>query len=283
MSKPRLQDVAETIQAFVANLINAAGVTNLGQVIVGNPTGPDLGEIIAQADEEWQITVLPLDDARDMTRYQLMTFKLSSPSVPMSASVTGDTLTFAGAVIPGLNVHAFVGRLLRDAFYQTQSGDGLPQVAIGIQNAANALGIAGVSATASGDGVAITGSPLLRCNIGGQGLVEAKEVGRVCRSVQVSVWCPDPIIRWTLADIVLIGLGQGDSNDLPLSDGTPLRVFYENDMMRDKAQSSYSLYEHHIRLHAEYGIIKVLQGAQVESLEVQETVNGEGPFTTFGG
>lgn len=283
MSKPRLQDVAETIQVYVAGLLNAAGITQKGQVVVGWPATPDLTQILGQAGEQWQVSVWPCDDTKNTSRYEATSFKLASPNVPMTATVAGDILTFGGSVIAGLNVHTFVGRFLQDAFYQTTSLDTLGSVAVGVQNAINALSVSGVAAAASGDSTTITGSPLLRCNVGGAGLVSAKEVGRVSRSVQVSVWAPDPVIRWALADPIITGAGEADSTYLTLSDGTPMFVLYECDSMRDKAQSSYSLYEHHMRFHVEYGIIKYLQGTQVESVEITETLNGGTPVTFVGG
>jgi hypothetical protein len=284
--KPRLQDVLETIQINVANAIQSgltAGRISLppAQVVIGFPTSTELVTILSQ--HAWMMSIYPLPDGHQTSRYTPQPFPVYNPYVTLTAAISGNVLTFGGSVIEGLNVHTYVGGLLADAFYQTQQGDALTSVASGVGNAINALTLPGVSASSSTNSVSITGSPYTICNIGSSATIMAIETNRISRGVQVSAWCSDPEMRWQVMECVEENIGTTDNPFLYLFDGTPLRTQYSgrSDWNNDKSQSAYSLYEYHLTYNLEYGVLRYLTGAQVESIEQTTQVNTNPAVTLY--
>ena len=277
--KPRLQDILETIQIQVANAIQA-GITAgrisapPAQVVVGWPTSTEVVNILSQG--QYMVSVYPLPDGRQTSRYPLTPFALpiTDLNVTLTATISGNTLTFGGSVVSGLNIHTFVGVLLVDAYYQTIAGDTLATVATQVQDAINALAIPGVGASSSTNSVTISGSPNLICNIGSSGTIMGIEINRIQQSVQVSGWFPEPIIRYSVIEPIIENIGTMDIPFIPLSDGTPMRIQNSGrcNFNTDQSQSSYSMYEFHLNFEVEFGIIRLLVAAQVESVEQTTTV-----------
>jgi hypothetical protein len=286
--KPRLEDVLETIQIAVANAIQTginAGriVAPPAQCVVGWPTTPELVMILSQG--QYQVNIFPLPDGRQTSRYTPVPFPIENPNVTLTATISGGTINFGGSVVTGLNIHTFVGALLRDAHYQTVPMDTLTTVAAGVKNAINALSLAGVSASSSTSSVSITGSPNVICNIGSSGTVMAVEVNRVQRGIQVTAWCPEPFLRYSVIEPIVENIGTTDFPFLKLSDGTPLRIQNSgrDNFNMDQSQSAYSCYEYHLNFEVEYGLIRLLTGAQVESVELITTINNEPSVTYYAG
>ena len=257
-----------------------------GQVITGWPTAPDLTAILAQSGDQYQVTVYDRGTAKNETRYRPVPVQVTALPPPGTAAYVNVpsgsveiTVAAPSGTTAGINFWAFVGTPLHAALYQTKLYDKAPNIATGLAAAINALGAPGVVATPSGGTFLVTGSPQLRCNVAGFGSVLSNEVGRVDRSVQITVWANNPEIRWPLADAIISAVGTVDLPFLTLSDGTGMRVRYATDFMVDTSQSSYSLYEHHYVVTCEYGIVRDTVGYVVGEIETIDQVNDASPTT----
>lgn len=284
--KPRIQDVEETFVVAVASAVQSAITAGTltappAQCVPGFPVSNELAEILLAG--EYQISVYILPDAKQTSRYVPVPFEISSPNVPLVATISGSTITFSGSIVAGLNIHTFVGPLLSDAFYKTTSNDTLATVATAVEGAINALGIPGVSATASGDTVSTTGAPYLICRVGSSNVSMAIEVNRFTQGVQVSIWAPNPQLRFTVHDPIAYSIGTTLAPFMSLSDGTPMRVQNTGVVKwnKDKSQSAYSCYEHHSIFQVEYGVLQPIVGAQVKAIQQTIQTNSEPSITSY--
>lgn len=275
---PRLQDVLQTLQVAVTNALNTAAIETPAQVVIGWPVATELIKINNQG--QYQVSIVERSGtARSVAGYNEPAYQVTSPYSPLAATVVGNVVTFSGSVVPGLNVHTFVGAPVADAYYQTISGDTLATVATGAAAAITALALAGITAAAVGAAITVTGSPLLICNVGGVGTVMAKENGRIARSIQVTAWCPNPDIRWLIAEAIISAIGTQDNRLLTLSDGTTFECLLTSqaskkaDGLDDKSQSSYSLYQESMVFDVEYAMLRYFGATTIESGIVQSTVN----------
>src|SRR5690348_14185644 len=130
MAKPRSQDVLETIKNAVAaalqNAVTAGTLTNIpAQVVPGWPVSTQLTNILAQG--QYQVSVYMLPGGKNITESYPETFAYPNQASPLSASISGGVITFSGSVVPGLNVHTFVGSSasLKDAYFKTITGNDL--------------------------------------------------------------------------------------------------------------------------------------------------------------
>lgn len=273
MPKPREQDLLDTICVAVADALSDAMdqemlLTPPAQVVPGWPFVNELVALLTQ--KEYIVTVFPHPDGHQTSRYSPIPFTIQNPFVSLVATVSlaARTITFSGLAQPGINVHSFVGPLLQDAYYQTKVSDTLASTATAVAAAINTLAISGVSASASGAVVTVTGSPYIVCNIGSSQEAMAVEVNRIQRTVQVSAWCPDPQTRFNVSDPILQSIGTTDVPFLKFSDGSPLRIQNNGriDYNTDESQSAYSCYEYHVNFEVEYGILRYVRAAPIGSL-----------------
>jgi hypothetical protein len=272
----------ETLQNAANNAINAAGWATPNQVVVGLPASTELVKILNQKQ-----TIVSISDrgtSRNVSRYPKNdTFDLPEPACPLSASVDDGVITFAGTSGAGINVLLFFGTPVRAAYLSPGATDTLETIATNAAAAINELAIAGVVATASGDGLSVTGSPQLQCNVGASNGSVAREVQRVARSLDLIVWASSPQQRFDLADILTEAIGTEDSRYFFLSDGTPLEVEQLMDGHIDSAQSSYSLWEHHIILAVEYGVLKTTPATKILAVSSATSIDGAVPITDVTG
>lgn len=278
MAKPRIQDVLESIRDAITAALNAAiSAGNLAstpaQVVVGWPASTELVNIINQS--EYQVSVFLLPGGKMIMDEAPQTFPVPGQSVPLMAAVSGNAITFSGSVVAGLNVHAFVGAPLSDAYYQTLSGDSLASVATAVKNRIITLSLPGISASVSGDVTTVTGSPYVSCNVGLSTVALQRECVYLQKSVQVSVWCSNPMVRYAVVEPILESIGTTDNSFLTLSDGMAMRIQNSGrgNWYNDKMQSAYSTYVEHIIFDVEFFVTKSLSGAQVESLEEETSIN----------
>ncbi len=282
MPKPREQDLLDTICVAVADALSDAIdqetlLAPPAQVVAGWPYVNELVALLSQ--KEYILTVFPHPDGHQTSRYSPIPFTIQDPFVSLVATVslTARTITFSGSAQTGINVHSFIGPLLQDAYYQTRPSDTLASTATAVAAAINALTISGVSASASGAMVTVTGSPYIICNVGSSQETMAVEVNRIQRTVQVSAWCPTPDLRFQVSDPILQSIGTTDVPVLKFSDGSPLRIQNNGriDYNTDESQSAYSLYEYHINFEVEYGILRYVRAASIGSLSNPVTITTE--------
>jgi hypothetical protein len=273
---PRLQDALQTLATAVSNALNAAGVAQPNQVGAGEPNPNALVSILKAGG--FQVLLHDRGATRDMSRFEMDTFTVTNPESPLVATVVDDTLTFSGSVVAGLNVHTFIGYPVKDAYYETLANDTLASIAVAVAAKINALGISGVSATASGAVVISVGSPVLFCNIGGLGLVMATEVARLRRSIQVTAWCPNPTLRYQVLDAIESQIGTQLQPFLYLSDGTCMQVEFATSnagtgTLMDKDSQSYGAFVVNIVYDCEYPVLAYAPGGEIESVDNALTVN----------
>jgi hypothetical protein len=275
-----LVDVLKTLKSNVSTAINAAGVTTPGKTVRGWPVTTQLADILAK--KGYLVTVYPQEGSTDESRYREERIAESLPTVSLVATVANDVVTFSGAVAAELNVHVFVGKPLREVLYQTVQGDTLASIATALATAINALALSGVHATPNGATLQVTGSPALRCNVGGSGTITL-EVGRDARDIQVSVWAPNEATRDAVGTAIIAAIGTVRNHDLTLPDGTMAPIHKVGDRLRDKAQSPYSCYEWHIIFHVEYPRCEVQPATQIGAIKAVSVVNAQAPVTAYSG
>lgn len=266
--------VLDGIVSAVNNAINAQGITQRGQVGKGWPVATEITPILAQSDNEWQVSVYPLPGSKNVTRNRPEYAMIPKPNVTLTASVTNNLITFAGTPQAGLNIHAFCDAPLPDTWYVTNGQDTLASIAFGVAGSINAAGRPGLSATATGAVVTVTGCKTLRVTIGGsETAVIGREVGRIERVVQVSVWASNDAVRALVFGAIQSGVGMLDSRFFTLADGTDYGICYESDTWSDESQSSYSLYVSHTLYRVEFGITQTVTATQVGSV-IASTTDG---------
>lgn len=286
-----IYDLLDTVAQLCTTAINAAGITTPMQVFKGWPVAGDLTNILAQ--QQCAVSVYDHGHAKQGLRYigkadhQLV--PTNGGTIVATATPSTGALSFAygsgySSVPAGLNIHTFVGSgaTLADAYYQTLATDTPATIATAVIAAINALAISGVVATSTGSGtLSVTGSPALKCNVGGFATF-AKEAGRQLRTVQVSVWAPNPALRQSIAEAILENVGVADIPFITLTDGTITWFRYDSDTISDESQADYSLYEHHILFNAELPVLRRYTTYEVVGYVAQQTPPATG-ITEVGG
>lgn len=268
-----VDQIADAVVDAVLAALNSADVqVPPGQVGVGWPWGPGISDILGQ--NEAQITVYPLSNAAQNRTSRKPAWKTySQPTVPLLVAATtsgsNQMLTFSGASASGLNIHTFVqsvGGPLVDCYCATGGSDTLGSIATKVAAAVNAAGVAGVSATTSGNSTIVSGSPTIKCNIGGQGTI-AREVRRTMLPVQVSVWAANGPARNQLGQVLENSLALDVVPFLNAIDGSAIR-FRQRAAPKwvDESESSYSLYEWHCVYECEYPTLQTAATATVLSV-----------------
>lgn len=270
----RYLDAMKALANAISSAVNTySGVSIPSQTIIGWPNFEDLTKIIQQG--QYQISIFDDGKVKDTTRFFGQWMYTSLPSVPLSGAISGNTLTFSGSVPASgqLNVHTLFGAPLVDSLYQPTASEALSGVAAGV---AAAVVSAGGSATASGNVVTFSGTPVIKCNIGGSATL-SREVSRQRRTVQVSVWCPDPIMRDNVADAIETYVGaKGNSQTqfYPMGDGTKIWVDYQTSCDKDDKQADYSMYMRDIFYTVEYGMMQTQTATQIGAIKETYTVQG---------
>lgn len=273
----RINDVLTAFGQNVSSAINTySGITTPSQTIVGWPNFEDLTKIIQQG--QYLVSIFDTGKTRDTSRFYPQWMKLSDPNVTLTASISGNVITFAGTVPSSgsqFNVHTLVGAPLQDTLVQTVAGDTPSTVATKVKNAIVAAGIPGVSATVSGTSVTVTGSPNIKCNIGGSATL-AREVARHKRTIQVSMWCPNPQIRASVGDAISANVGvKGLSTKfITLPDGTNVWAEWYSSADVDDKQADYSVFIRHLFFNLEYGVLQYQQATQIGAIQETWQVQG---------
>ena len=299
-----LDALATNVTAIVSPLatsmidpVSGASVTDSVQVMVGDPIGVDIAQIIAA--KKSQITVWPTGSSTDVTKYQgaWRPVKAASPLIATVVIGTPSTITLSGAVIAGINIHTHVGKpyALKDAYYQSagtgativdggvalgdfdgsifvasSSSDTLITIAAAIAAQINALALPGISATASGAVVTVTGARAIICDIGAVGVLQ-REIGRTDEQVQVAVWSPYPHWRAKYAAAIKNAIGCKGSPDnqyYAYGDGsTTAWIRYGGGAWRDSSQSDYGAYEARLVFMVEYPEVQRIAGYPIGAIQ----------------
>ncbi len=308
MSKPALLDALETIKNAVGVAVAVAAIPNKVQVFAGQPIGPELTKILAQNDAEAVVTVMPMPGAQNTARYERKFFQTSAPNTALSAQISPlNVITFAGTVAQNLaedvaiggedatggedvaiggfyNVHTLLaGYPAYDAYVQATPSMSMAGLATAVAAAITALGLSGVTASASGQQVTVIGANVKYCNVGSAGTI-AREISRVMRRIQVSVYSSDPFTRFAVGDAIYQSIGDAISLFLTLNNGSQLYCRYASDALDETSQNEYTLYVHHFIFDCEYGIIQTATATQIGAVTLGDTIANFQPQTAiFGG
>ena len=284
MSTPRLQDAQNTLVQAVSDAINGAGVTYPGQTVPGIPVGTELVKMMAQLNNEYLVSVLPIGSPKNVTRYSPYDGRLVTPPQPVgfTATVSGGTVTFAGTIAAQANVHIFVGAPKVDVVVTITSGDNLTTLATKCAAAINGASVPNVTATPSGATFSVTGSPHLKVNIEGFGSI-SREVRRWQAMMQVSIYAPNAQVRYDVGDAIDSSIGTSLNHWLTMSDGSPMYVSGSGSRLIDEAQSSYSCLEWHLTFSVEYPQILTQTTVQIGGVQVSEQIDNRPAITTYAG
>lgn len=281
-----LDSVLTAIAEAVTAAINAAGITQPGQVYKGWPTATEIVKVLGQPNAQWMVSVYP-HNARNATRWienDAITSR-SFPAAYLSATVVGNsmTITGAGAIPVGnapINVHAFMHGVNADVYAVAHAGDSDTMVASGIAQAVNALGLPGISAVNVANDVVLTGAVWDFANFGGTGSY-AFEATRVARQVQITIWTTgdptDPLnidnsLRFSILDAIVGLIGTRQNHFITDSTETVVFILYASDIADDESESSYSLYASHVFFNVEYTAHVIVPATQVGVVEPTTTV-----------
>jgi len=142
-----------------------------------------------------------------------------------------NTITLSASVLtPGDNVIVFVNGFMAGATVGVS--DSLTAIAGRLVTAITALGLLGVTASATGVVLTVTGPRLfsLDANTFGQGQ-RLVEVTRITRRFQVSAWCNDNLAREAIAMSVIAALA--DAEFLTYADGSRGRILFAGEVIDD--------------------------------------------------
>ncbi|MBS0558434.1 MAG: hypothetical protein JSR21_00085 [Proteobacteria bacterium] len=188
------------------------------------------------------VTIFPAGGVvRNTTRY--MPNWAAQPVEPeLQARLSGKTVSFSGAAASG----QLAGILIDGTayVYRTTASDTPASVAANLAAAARQNGIvnlAGASITFPG-----AGEVLVRVVADGVG---AMEVRRQVQDFRVVCWCPTPLLRDRVAQVVDTSLAG--ITFVPLPDGTSARLTFAGTSVLDQSQNA-NLYRRDLVYSAEY-------------------------------
>jgi hypothetical protein len=252
--------VMATIGQQAVAAINGYGIsppTNIA-VFVGWPTFDDQTKIINAKEALVSVFQLPgmRRTNRLLTPASRILWALASPAigpVALVATISANQITFSGTVSAGINIHTILKggfNKTADAYYQTGALDTYATIAIAVAGAINALALSGVSASASGPTVTVTGVPILKVNMG-QGTVIPRIVQQTMRRIEVIAWVWDPLVRSQMADAIESNVATIDQPFLTTADGTSIYIRLRDSYASDDL-AKQSLYLQRIVYDVEY-------------------------------
>lgn len=278
-----MQAIQSAIQAALQTAVTEGTITVPGQTFIGWPTSTKLSDIFGKPTPQGLVSIWPLK-GKSTTRYKPTLEVVTQPVPGVTASVSTDctTLTIGGTPKAGDIVHAFFGRPADDAAYLVQANNQPANVAAGVAAAITAFARPGVTPTVNGDSVVLAGASFSKVNVGGTGTM-IREIGRIQRTVQVTVWCNDPDGRLDIADVISTNIGNAQQPFLTCDDGTAMRIEFQDDPMNDDASSSYSTFKQDLFFLVEYGLTQTVTGTQVGGAQYTQTADNGASQTAYYG
>jgi hypothetical protein len=217
------------------------------------------------------VSVFPDNITRLMTRYLTGWEPATPAAVPsLTVAVSGRTATFGGAASTGQAAGIALGDApyLATYAYRPVAGDTPASVAAAFAALIPRAGAAGAVLTLSGT------LPVTALVVADQ--TATLEVRRQQQQIRVSVWCPDPHSRDTVASLAdgefagMLDVQGGPTEFLALPDGTAARVRYQRSYTDDKP-SRDTVWRRDLCYVAEYPTI--LTAVQPAMLFGQMTIN----------
>jgi len=259
-------DVEKAVAQIVTNCLYPNGdsqpsvIGNACKVHRGWPVPSQLDADLAASN--LTVSIFPMAGAeRNTTRLTTDPQTLNIPAPTITATISGQTITFAGTVAGAQNVGVMIGDWLpaQTAYISPATPtDTLTTIAAGL---AALLVAAGIAATASGAVLTLPTTIIASAMVGVFG-TEWQELKRQERAIMVTLWCPTHQMRDIAGPIIDLALVQ--SEHLLLGDGSGARMVYQRTMISDERQT-VEIYRRDLIYMVEYGTSVITQYPQIIS------------------
>ena len=206
------------------------------------------------------------NSTRDTSRYGRIWRTIGQTTPNLTISISGNIATVAGGGGSGQSIGLIVDGI---AYAYSLTNTDTPQ------SAAQALATLIPSASIEGCVITVIGAAVLQGRVVGSSTAEM-ETRRQVQGFMVSVWCPTPGGRDSLAAVIDTALANVDW--LPLSDGTVGRLLYHGTVETDESEIA-NLYRRNLNYTVEYPTTLRMSGAQM--LFGLGTLSGTGPEVGF--
>ncbi|MBV9784784.1 MAG: hypothetical protein JO264_13325 [Acidisphaera sp.] len=222
-------DVENALAALVSAALypTATGAGTLYRVYRGWPNAAALDADLAAG--VLNVSIYPADDERNTTRYFDQWIVPVTVTATLSASVSGNVVSFAGTAGAG----QLAGVLADNAgyVYRTQAGDTPALVAANLAVLIRADRIA----TLSGVTVTVPGAERLvgRVVADQDGLQQTR---RQMQGFRISIWCPDYATRDATATAIDVALSQ--QRFITLADGSRGQLIFQRSQVVDRAEDA---------------------------------------------
>jgi hypothetical protein len=264
-----ISDVEEAIKALVTATLYPNGtsqpsvISNACKVMRGWPVPKQLDADLAA--KILTVSVFPMAGVeRNTTRLTTDEQVLNIPAPTIAATISGHTITFAGAVTANQNVGVIIGDWgpAKNAYvYPATPSDTMTTIAAGL---AALLVAAGIAATSSGALLTLPPTIIAQARVGVFGTAW-QEFKRQERGVMVTLWCPTPQMRDIAAPIIDLALVQNEH--LLIGDGSGARMVYQRTMISDERQT-VEIYRRDLIYMVEYGTNVIKTYPQIVSTKV---------------
>ncbi|KAA0686010.1 hypothetical protein DTW90_34555 [Neorhizobium sp. P12A] len=259
-------DVEKAIAQIVANCLYPNGTSQPS--VIGNDCKVMRGwPVPAQLDSDLAagiltVSVFPMAGVeRNTTRLTTDPQVLNIPAPTITATISGQTITFAGTIPTAQNVGVTLGDWLpanQTYVYPATPADTMTTIAAGL---AALLVAAGVAATSSGPVLTLPATIIASAIVGVFGTMW-QEFKRQERGVMVTLWCPTHQMRDIAAPLIDLALVQNEH--LLLGDGSGARMVYQRTMISDERQT-VEIYRRDLVYMVEYGTNVITQVPQIIS------------------
>lgn len=194
-----------------------------------NQLRADLTKSVKLGNQVAHVSIYALPGSRLTSRYTKGNPSIIKHDATEGVTVVGGVITIAGPFTAGDNVFAYVNGAPAQTTVVTN--DTAAAVATRLAAAITALGLAGITANAPGGGVVNVGGAFsVAAAAHGQGTV-MREVSRLTRRFQVTVWAADDVGREAVSSAVIPALANAEF--LTFADGSKGRILLEGEALSD--------------------------------------------------
>jgi hypothetical protein len=266
-----LSDVEETLKALLGGVIypngtgqpsvvlNDAGQPAAVRVLRGWPIAANLDADLAAG--KGNVSIFSRGGAeRNVTKYNPDFQDLSRQTATIAAAVADNKVTLSGSINPAITQYVTLQIGPRVVVsYQPLAGDTLATVATAL---AGQIAATFAPASAVGAVITVSSSAAIRATVGTIGQ-QIAEIRRQITMIQITLWCPGPKMRDSIAKAVEPILA--DTPFLTLPDQSAARVRYMNTLVSDSAEK-VALYRRDLIYTVEYATTKTDTAFAVTSI-----------------
>jgi hypothetical protein len=261
-----ISDVENALETLIAAALYPNGASQAS--IIASPCKVMRGwPVPAQLDADLAsgmltVSIFPQNGVeRNTTRFTTDIQTLNIPAPTVMATISGQTITFTGSLPTPQNIGVIIGDFsptAKPAIYPATSADTMTTIAAGL---AALLVTAGIAATASGPVLTLPATAIASASVGVFGTAW-QELKRQERSIQVTLWCPNPAMRDLAAPLIDVALVQNEH--LLLGDGSGARLVYQRTMISDERQT-VEIYRRDLIYMVEYATTLISSYPQIIS------------------